>query len=46
MQAVFTYHLTEDSLSTQKLNPPNNNNKIGNATFIPLLLPPNYQGLT
>ena len=34
MQDVFTYHLTLDSVSIQKLNPPNTNNKIGNAIFI------------
>ena len=34
MQDVFTYHLTLDSVSIQKLRPPNTNNKIGNAIFI------------
>ena len=34
IQAVFKYHLKEDSLKTQKLKLPKTNNKIGRAIFI------------
>ena len=34
MEAALKYHLNDDSVSTQKVNPPNTNNKIGNAIFI------------
>ena len=37
MQALFKYHFNEDSVRTQKVKPPNTNNKIGNAIFIKLL---------
>ena len=34
MQAVLRYHFSDDSVSTQRVKPPNTNNRIGNAIFI------------
>ena len=34
MQAVLKYHFSFDSVNTQKVSPPNTNNKTGNAMFI------------
>ena len=34
IQVALKYHLKADSVSIQKVNPPNINNKIGNAIFI------------
>ena len=33
-QTTLKYHFNADSVNTQKVKPPNANNKIGNAMFI------------